>query len=152
MNKQNLKNKVNKKARNNIKNNEKAITLIALVVTIIVLIILAGVSISLLLGNNGIITKAKDARDNFQRAAEEEGTSLNALFEEMNEKISGAGGQGGGNTGIDITSLWPADNSTKPYLPDDTKFHVSEEDGEKTILYNNSDCLYFGKTPYRQYL
>lgn len=37
------------------------ITLVALVVTIIVLIILAGVSISLILGNNGIITKAKEA-------------------------------------------------------------------------------------------
>ena len=35
------------------------ITLVALVVTIIVLIILAGVSISLVLGNNGIVTKAK---------------------------------------------------------------------------------------------
>ena len=77
----------NKLARNNIKNNENAITLVALVVTIIVLIILAGVSINLVLGNNGIITKAREARSNFQRAAEEEGTKLNELYAEMNEKI-----------------------------------------------------------------
>ena len=37
----------------------KGITLVALVVTIVVLLILAGVSINLVLGDNGIITKAK---------------------------------------------------------------------------------------------
>ena len=45
------------------------ITLVALVVTIIVLIILAGVSIGLLLGENGIITKAREAK-NIQELAE----------------------------------------------------------------------------------
>ena len=43
--------------------NKKGITLIALVVTIVVLLILAGVTISLLLDENGIITKSKDARN-----------------------------------------------------------------------------------------
>ena len=42
--------------------NQKGITLVALVVTIIVLIILAGISINLLLGDNGIITKAQEAK------------------------------------------------------------------------------------------
>ena len=41
----------------------KAITLIALVVTIVVLLILAGISISLVAGDNGLIKKARDARD-----------------------------------------------------------------------------------------
>ena len=41
--------------------NNKGITLIALVVTIIVLLILAGVSIAMLTGDNGILTKAKEA-------------------------------------------------------------------------------------------
>lgn len=44
------------------KNKEKGITLIALVVTIVVLLILAGVSISMLTGENGIITQAQDAK------------------------------------------------------------------------------------------
>ena len=39
----------------------KGITLIALVITIIVLLILAGVSISAVIGENGIATKAKNA-------------------------------------------------------------------------------------------
>lgn len=55
---------------------EKGITLIALVVTIIVLIILAGVSISLVLGDNGIITKAKEAKQNTELAKIEEEVQL----------------------------------------------------------------------------
>ena len=47
--------------KNNLKNN-KGITLVALVVTIVVLLILAGVSINLVLGDNGIIMKSKEAK------------------------------------------------------------------------------------------
>lgn len=42
--------------------NQKGITLIALVITIIVLLILAGVSIAMLTGNNGILTQANKAK------------------------------------------------------------------------------------------
>ena len=42
--------------------NQKGITLIALVITIIVLLILAGVSIAMLTGNNGILTQAGNAK------------------------------------------------------------------------------------------
>lgn len=42
--------------------NTKGITLVALVITIIVLLILAGVTITTLIGDNGLITKAKDAK------------------------------------------------------------------------------------------
>ena len=42
--------------------NKKGITLVALVVTIVVLLILAGVSLNLLIGNNGIITRAKQTK------------------------------------------------------------------------------------------
>ena len=45
-----------------VKARNKGITLIALVVTIVVLLILAGVSISMLTGDDGIITKSKEAR------------------------------------------------------------------------------------------
>ena len=43
------------------KNNQKGITLIALVVTIIVLLILAGVSIAMLTGQNGILNRGQEA-------------------------------------------------------------------------------------------
>ncbi len=58
---------------------QKGITLVALVVTIIVLIILAGVSIALVLGDNGIVQKAKDAKQNYAWGANEtDGQLLNA--------------------------------------------------------------------------
>lgn len=43
------------------KGNDKGITLVALVITIIVLLILAGVALSLVAGNEGILTKAETA-------------------------------------------------------------------------------------------
>ena len=49
-----------KKSKNSLKAN-KGITLIALVITIIVLLILAGVSIATLVGENGILTRASEA-------------------------------------------------------------------------------------------
>ena len=47
----------------------KGITLIALIITIIVLLILAGVSISLVLNQNGVIDKSKEAKTKYQNAA-----------------------------------------------------------------------------------
>ncbi len=55
---------------------QKGITLVALVVTIIVLIILAGVSIALVLGNNGIATKAQIGANNYKGAAANESKEL----------------------------------------------------------------------------
>ena len=43
------------------KKGQKGITLIALVVTIIVLLILAGISIQMLAGQNGILNRAEEA-------------------------------------------------------------------------------------------
>ena len=43
--------------------NQKGITLIALVITIIVLLILAGVSIAMLTGDNGLLSKATEGAD-----------------------------------------------------------------------------------------
>lgn len=45
--------------------NSKAITLIALVITIVVMIILSGAAINLTLGQNGIFMKAKQARNDY---------------------------------------------------------------------------------------
>ncbi len=55
---------------------ERGITLIALVITIIVLLILAGVSIAMLTGNNGILTQAQNAKSQTEVGAEKEGISL----------------------------------------------------------------------------
>ncbi len=51
---------------------EKGITLIALVITIIVLLILAGVTISLTFGENGILARAKEGKDKYAEAEQNE--------------------------------------------------------------------------------
>ena len=58
---------------------QKGITLVALVITIVVLIILAGVAISLTLGDSGIFQKAKDGRDNYMLAANAEQAGLDSV-------------------------------------------------------------------------
>ena len=58
------------------KENKRGITLIALVVTIVVLLILAGISISLLTGENGVITQAKKSKEKTIVGDEKEGISL----------------------------------------------------------------------------
>lgn len=63
--------------------NEKGITLVALVVTIIILIILAGVSINLLVGQDGLISRAKLAKEQYENAAQDEQNKLNELYERL---------------------------------------------------------------------
>ena len=60
---------------------DNGITLVALIVTIIVLIILAGISINLILGDNGIITIAQKAKENTELSKVEEEKELNAIRE-----------------------------------------------------------------------
>ena len=55
---------------------QKGITLIALVITIIVLLILAGVTIAMLTGENGILTKATETRATNAQAQSEEQAKL----------------------------------------------------------------------------
>ena len=81
--------------------NDKGITLIALVITIIVLIILAGISIRLLLGDNGIIRKAQDAGERYKVAVNEEEQKLSNVENAIDRIWQGLGlddnPQGGGN-------------------------------------------------------
>ena len=79
---------------------ERGITLIALVVTIVVLLILAGVSISLVLNNNGVISKAKDAKNQYAEAQTNEEKQLNEVSDWIDTKVGDTTG-GGSVTKID---------------------------------------------------
>ena len=68
----------------------RGITLIALVITIIVLLILAGVSIAMLTGNNGILTQAKLAKENTALAKKDEENKLAKNNEYINEQTGKA--------------------------------------------------------------
>ena len=66
------------------KNESKGITLIALVISIIVLLILAGVTIAALSGDNGILTRAKEAKEKTKQAQEDEKRNLQEITDTMN--------------------------------------------------------------------
>ena len=70
---------------------QKGITLVALVVTIVVLLILAGVSINLVLGDNGIVKKAQEAKRKSGEASQNDLTSMNELAKELEDVIDGTG-------------------------------------------------------------
>lgn len=78
---------MNKSKNRKNKMKQSGITLISLVVTIIVLIILAGVSISMLVGENGIITQARLAKEKTEEAQKEEMQELAALETELQEAL-----------------------------------------------------------------
>ena len=59
---------------------QSGITLVALVVTIVVLLILAGVSINLVLGENGLITQAKEAKEKSASGMNEENYLINSAI------------------------------------------------------------------------
>ena len=88
----------------NNKRTQKGITLIALVVTIVVLLILAGVSINAIFGQDGIIQKAKDAQNKMNQATQNDLESINELNNWIDGKING-------NTGEKNESV------TNPYDP-----------------------------------
>ena len=66
----------------------KGITLVALVVTIVVLLILAGVSINTVLGDDGIIKKAKEEAEKTAAAQEKEMIERNLLEQELENSLA----------------------------------------------------------------
>ena len=74
--------------------NNKGIPLIALVVTIIVLLILAGVSIAMLTGQNGILNRASDAGESTAVSSAKEKVTLainEAITDYYNDNYTGSG-------------------------------------------------------------
>ncbi len=110
---------VNRKEKS--KDMEKGITLIALVITIIVLLILAGVTIATLTGENGILTKASDASEETKKTNVEEQVKLAVVasigedgkinLDDLNTELEKIEGE---KTGIPVSSL-PADITIDGY-------------------------------------
>ena len=89
---------------------QAGITLVALVVTIVVLLILAGISIRLVLDNNGIITRAGDAKDKHEQGRANDQTDLDSVSDYLDE----------------ITGNLPSKKGeTEPYFPGDGFSRVS---------------------------
>lgn len=128
--------------------NSKGITLIALVVTIIVLLILAGVTLAMLTGSNGVLTNAqKSKRETSQAEAEEKiNLALNSIRTEIyanqveNKTYSGLNVASGvytvdgkitnilknDLTGSDVTVTSGASDATIKAQADGWKFYLDE--------------------------
>ena len=77
-----------------------------MVVTIVVLLILAGISLNLVLGQNGIISRAQDARNQTAEGQVNTEKAVNALTDEMEDLISENENSGnGGNSGGSQTTV-----------------------------------------------
>ena len=100
---------------------KKGITLVSLVITIIVLLILAGVAINLAMDEEGLIGKAEEAVESWDRAVGEESNAIKNIFMVANEI---AGGVTGGD-GDDITYVGDV-----PVPNGYTASQISNEDSE----------------------
>ena len=88
----------------NLKTNfyNKGITLIALVVTIIILLILVGVTISQISGENGLIRKAKEAVEKYKNASEEEQIQLGKIDQYVSDFEIIGGNEGEGKASVSV--------------------------------------------------
>ena len=104
----------------------KGITLIALVVTIIVLLILAGISIAMLTGQNGILNRAAEAKEKTRVAQEDENEKLQGYEKIINQYAENL----------------PIGEDTTPYLPNST---FSKKEGDLAtglVIKDNNDNEY----------
>lgn len=67
---------------------QKGITLVALVITIIVLLILAGVTIAMVLGDNGIINRANEAKTKTEQSQKDENKFYENAETYINEALT----------------------------------------------------------------
>ena len=110
-----------------LKKQVKGITLIALVVTIIVLLILAGVAISLTIGQNGIFARAQNAVNVYEQAATNEKAE-----DIMDEYLNGNGGnQGGGDTTTVVDDVTIPDGFYYAGGSKDTGLVISDDPDDK---------------------
>ena len=72
-----------------LKGNFRGITLIALIITIIILLVLAGITISILTGNNGLLAQVKLSKEKSKIAQEEENVTLDDYEDKINYFIDG---------------------------------------------------------------
>ena len=117
---------------------ETGITLIALVVTIVVLIILATVSINAVLGQNGIIKKAKQAKEMYSNSIAKDNEEMQELLNEMAQYNEGSSSDDGkvtlpdGWNGDKVNPVKSKDNVVVPVPKGYVESTVEGEDSVST--------------------
>ena len=98
---------------NKSQSNTNGITLVALVVTIVVLLILAGITIVYVFGDNGIFKLAQEAKDKTEQGKNEEQEYLNGLDDMVNKYLTGNGG-GNSSDRVDVSTITTATTKNTP--------------------------------------
>ena len=121
----------------------KGITLIALVITIIVLLILAGVTIAALSGDNGILKRATEAKEQTNQKNDEETEKIGGYESTIDQYVDGNGGGSGGGTGTNFTNVNTSDSNPAGAVPANST--VVEADASKGIVIkdkNNNEWVW----------
>ena len=122
----------------------KGITLIALVITIIVLLILAAVTINALSGDNGILKRAKDAKEQTNEKNQEEMGKLDDYKSTIDQYADGTGGgSGNGGSSTNFTNIDTAKSNPAGAVPAGST--VIEPDASKGIVIkdkNNNEWVW----------
>ena len=112
-----------------LKERENGITLIALVITIVILLILAGVTIATLTGDNGILTQANNAKEHTEKETEKEKIKMAVVACQSKSE---------GNTKIDIDDL---KNELQQQL--DETFEVSDNKDNSFLITIDEERMYY---------
>ena len=90
------------------------VSLIALVVTLVILVILSGVTITTVVGDNRLISKSQETVNTMDKEVESEQEEINALIDELDDIVY-ENGSGGTDTGgnIDPETGWDLNKVTK---------------------------------------
>ena len=153
-----MKEKLKKEQRETRRKQANGITLIALVITIIVLLILAGVSIAMLTGENGILTQAQNASKQTEIAEEKEQIALayngavtkkqstDVTAEDLNEQFKANGvnnATASGENPITVT-FTEEDGTTRTYTID-ANGNITEEGSGTTPPATGTETAESGK-------
>ena len=122
----------------------KGITLIALVISIIILLILAGISISMLSGNNSILKKAGETKESTEVGQEKENITLayNSLMIDKKAENSST------ISGADFDKAVKKHDSGASATSERDKYIVTFSNGHKYSLYSSGKIREYSTTPY----
>ena len=102
----NLKEQKNTENEKVIEKNNSAITLIALVITIIILLILAGITVAMLMGENGILGRAQTAKEKYETAQNYEEEQIGKINNEVESYVDGGREYTNYSTSEQVVGSW----------------------------------------------
>ncbi len=120
------------------RDNQKGITLVALTITVIVLLILAGISLRILLGNDGLLSKTRRAKEEAAKASVIEDVQLSWGLAETKYQTR-TGEDNSKEKSEYFTRENISDNLNDGTVPDESGSFVYNETGVSKVIYENKN-------------